>query len=323
MRAVVHTRYGTPDVLRVEEVERPNPAADEVLVAVGTATVNRTDCAFRVPTPAFVRPMTGIVRPRRPILGTEFAGEVVAVGPAVTRFAVGERVFGVNTGRFGTHAEYVCVRQDAPIAHVPEGVDLDVAAAIADGAILALTCLRWGRVGAGQRVLVYGASGAIGTAAVQLAKHLGAHVTAVCNTPNVDTVRGIGADEVIDYTVEDFTGNGLTYDVVLDAVGKHSYRKCRRSVAPGGRYVTTDLGFLAQNPLLAVLTRWSRRRVLLPIPRYTRADVEMLGQLAESGRYRPVIDRRYPLEEVVAATRYVETEQKTGNVLLTVRADAG
>jgi NADPH:quinone reductase-like Zn-dependent oxidoreductase len=323
MRAVVHTRYGPPDVLRVEEVERPDPADDEVLVAVRSATVNRTDCAFRVPTPGFVRPMTGLLRPRRPVLGTEFAGEVVAVGAAVTRFGVGERVFGANTGRFGTHAEYVCVRQDAPIARVPDGIDLDEAAAIADGAVLALTCLRWGGVAAGQRVLVYGASGAIGTAAVQLAKHLGAHVTAVCNTPNVGTVRAIGADEVIDYLVEDFTANGCTYDVVLDAVGKHSYRRCRRSVARGGRYVTTDLGPLAQNPLLAVLTRWSSRRVLMPIPRYTREDVEALGRLVEAGRYRPVIDRRYPLEEVVAATRYVETEQKTGNVLLTVRAGVG
>jgi NADPH:quinone reductase-like Zn-dependent oxidoreductase len=321
MRAVVHTRYGPPEVLRVEEVERPNPKDDEVLVAVHSATVNRTDCGWRTPTPSvLVRLFNGLVRPRRPILGTEFAGEVAAVGRAVTRFAVGERVFGVNTDRFGTHAEYVCVPESAPMTTIPDGIDVEEAAAIGDGAILALTCLRWSRVGKGQRIVVYGASGAIGTAAVQLAKHLGAHVTAVCNTPNVETVRALGADEVIDYLQQDFTADGQTYDVVLDAVGKHTYRRCRNSMVRGGYYVSTDLGRFAQNPLLALLTwRSRRRRVLVPLPRYTQEILLSIRELVAAGHFRPVIDRRYELDEIVEATRYVEAEQKTGNVILTVR----
>jgi NADPH:quinone reductase-like Zn-dependent oxidoreductase len=321
VRAAIHDRYGPPEVLRVAQVERPVPADDEVLVEVHTATVNRTDCAWRTPTPSpIIRAVNGPLRPRRRVLGTEFAGEVAAVGAAVGRFAVGDRVFGVNADRFGTHAEYVVVREGAAIATVPEGFPLDQAAAIGDGGILALTCLRWAGLEKGQRIVVYGASGAIGSAAVQLARQIGAHVTAVCNTPNVETVRGLGADEVVDYLVEDFTGNGRTYDVVFDAVGKHSYRRCRRSIAPGGRYVATDLGFLAQNPVLALLTRWARRRVLMPIPRYDQAALLHLKDLVEAGQYRPLIDRSYPLAEIVAAHRYVDSAQKVGNVLLTVRS---
>lgn len=304
------------------DVERPVPAADEVLIRVHATTVNRTDCGFRTAKPFVVRLFSGLRRPRRPILGTELAGVVEQVGAEVTRFAVGDRVFGVNVDRFGAHAAYVCVPQDAPLATMPAGMDFDEAAAVGDGAILALECLRRARVGPGQRLVVYGASGAIGTAAVQLAKHDGAHVTAVCNTKNVETVRSLGADEVIDYTQTDFTRSDERYDAILDAVGKHSFRRCRRSLLPGGRFVSTDLGLLAQVPVLALVTtvtsRFGSPRVYLPIPKYTRQDIELLKELVEAGAYRPVIDRRYDLEQVVEATVYVATEQKTGNVVLTV-----
>jgi NADPH:quinone reductase-like Zn-dependent oxidoreductase len=323
MRAVVYTRYGPPDVLRVSDVPRPTPKDDEVLIRVHATTVNRTDCGFRKAKPFITRLFSGLLRPRKQILGTEVAGEIEAVGAAVTRFDRGDRVFGVNADDFGAHAEFICMREDAPLANLPAGMTFEEGAAVCDGVILALTCLRWADLESGQRILIYGASGSIGTAAVQLAKYFGADVTAVCNTRNVDTVRSLGADAVVDYTQEDFTANGETYDVIFDAVGKTSFRRCRRSLAQGGTYVETDLGFLWQNPILALLTwRFGDKRVLMPLPRYTQKDVLFLAQLIEAGRYRAVIDRRYPLERVVDATRYVETEQKTGNVVLTVSGAA-
>ena len=222
--------------------------------SVRATTVNRTDCGFRQGKPFIVRFFSGLTRPKRPVLGTELSGVVDAVGPAVTEFVVGDEVFGVNADRFGAHAELVCVRQDAPLAHKPTSMTFDEAAAVGDGVVLALTCLRWARVAKGQRILVYGASGSIGTAAVQLAKPFEADVTAVCNTSNVDIVRSLGAHEVIDYTSEDFVRDGDSYDVVLDAVGKISFRRCRRAIKPGRRFVSTDFGPLGQVPVLAVLT---------------------------------------------------------------------
>jgi len=323
MRAVVHTEYGPPSVLRVEEVERPVPKDDEVLVEVHATTVNRTDCGFRDPRPFFIRLFSGLLRPKHRILGTEFAGEVEAVGALVNEFKVGDHVFGVNANRFGAHAEYLRVRASGPIAIMTAGMGFEEAAATCDAAIQALSCLRSTHLDKGVKLLVYGASGAIGTAAVQLAKSLGAEVTAVCDPKAVETVRSLGASEVVDYTKEDFTAGRSGYDVVFDAVGKTSFWRCRDLLKPNGYYLETDLGFLWQNPLLALVTRLGRgRQVRMPIPRYTKENVLFLRGLIESGQYRAVIDRRYPLEEVVEATRYVETQQKMGNVVLTVIRDA-
>jgi NADPH:quinone reductase-like Zn-dependent oxidoreductase len=317
MRAVVHDRYGPPEVLRLEEVERPVPKDDEVLVRIHATTVNRTDCGVRAANPFITRFFTGLRRPKRQILGMELAGEVEAVGAAVGEFEVGDQVFGVNG--HGAHAEFVCMRESAPLAHKPADMTFDEAAAVCDGASLALACLRNAGLREGKSILVYGASGSVGTAGVQLAKYFGADVTAVCNTTNLELVRSLGADRVIDYTRDDFTRNGQTYDVVFDAVGKHSFRRCRGSLKPGGIYVETDLGFMWHVPALALLTRWvGDKRVRLGITRYTKNDVLFLKELIESGNYRAVIDRSYPLEDVVEATRYVETGQKAGNVVLTV-----
>ncbi len=233
MKAVVYERYGPPDVLRLEEVERPVPEDDEVLVRIHASTVTRTDCGLRSAEVFISRFFTGLVRPKQKVLGLELAGEVEAVGSAVTEFDVGDRVFGV---RSGAHAELVCVRESGALARMPAGMTFEEAAAVCDGAALALACLRKAGDLEGKSVLVYGASGSVGTAGVQLAKHFGAHVTAVCNTKNVELVRSLGADEVVDYLREDFTENGKTYDVVFDAVGKHSFRRCRRSLNPGGIY---------------------------------------------------------------------------------------
>jgi NADPH:quinone reductase-like Zn-dependent oxidoreductase len=316
MRAVVYDNYGPPAVLRLEELERPVPNDDEVLVRIHATTVTRTDCGYRAAHPFFGRVFTGLRRPKRRITGMELAGVVEAVGAAVDEFEVGDEVFGI---RGGANAEYVCVREQGALAHKPAGVSFEEAAAVSDGVIIALACLRKAGSLEGRRILVYGASGSIGTAAVQLAKHFGAHVTAVCNTKNLELVRSLGADVVIDYLREDFTKSGETYDVVFDAVGKHSFRRSRHSLKPGGIFIETDLGFMWHVPPLALLSRWiGSKRVTLAIPRYEKEDILFLKELIESGKYRAVIDRRYPLEQVVEATKYVETGQKTGNVVLTV-----
>jgi NADPH:quinone reductase-like Zn-dependent oxidoreductase len=314
VKAVVHDTYGPPEILRIADVERPVPTAEEVLVRVHATTVNRTDCGWRSGSPFFARYFTGIRRPKWRTLGMEFAGEIEAVGSEVTEFAVGDRVFGVKG--YGANAEFVSVRAGGAIAHMPTGMSFDEAAAICDGACIALSCFRNVDLGEGRSVVVYGASGSVGTAAVQLAKHFGAHVTAVCNGKNVELVRSLGADEVIDYERDDFTKNGNTYDVIFDAVGKHSYRRCRRSLKPEGRYIETDLGFMWHVPLLAL----TNKRVTLGIAKYRKDDVRFLKELVEAEEYRAVIDRTYPLDEVVEATRYVEAGQKTGNVVLTLGA---
>jgi len=324
MKAVVYDRYGPPEVLRVAQVERPVPMEDEVLVRIHATTVNRTDCATRGANrrsgrgiSLISRLVSGVRRPRQPILGNELAGVVDAIGTAVTEFAVGDQVFGSTGFRFGAHAEYTCIRESARIAHMPAGTSFEQATAVPDGALNALWCLRGADLRSGQRVLVYGASGSIGTAGVQLAAYLGADVTAVCSTKNLELVRSLGAGRVIDYTKEDFTKNGETYDVIFDAVGKHSFRRCRGSLKPGGSYLPTD-GL--ENLVRALwLSRSEDKKVVFRLPpRYTKKDLLLLKELIEAGKYRAVIDRAYPLEEVVEATRYVETEQKTGNVVLTV-----
>jgi NADPH:quinone reductase-like Zn-dependent oxidoreductase len=327
MKAVVFDQYGPPEVLRLADVERPMLKADEVLVNVHVTTVNRTDCACRSGKGFVTRlgysfvtsgsPFKAFRRPWQKVPGGELAGEVVEIGRDVRDFAVGDQVFGINAGKFGTYAEYVCLKETAALARKPDSVTFEEAAAIPDGGILALGCLRRANVGIGQRILVYGASGSIGTAGVQLAKAFGAQVTAVCNTKNVEVVGSLGADEVIDYTREDFTTNGQTYDVVFDAVGKKGFRRCRGSLKPGGIYLATDG---TENMLWAIVTsRVGSKRVVFDIPpRYRQKDVLFLKELVEAGKYRAVIDRIYPLDDVVEATRYVETEQKTGNVVLTV-----
>jgi NADPH:quinone reductase-like Zn-dependent oxidoreductase len=324
MRAVVYDRYGPPDVLRIEDVARPEPKEDEVLVKVHATTVNRSDVHIReanrtsgMATSLLSRLVSGVRRPRQPVLGSEFAGEVEAVGPSVKEFSVGDKVFGSSGLRFGAHAEFMCIRESRRIAHMPAGMSFAEAAPICDGALNALMCLKVADLKKGRRILIYGASGAIGTAGVQLARHFGADITAVCSTKNLELVKSLGADRVIDYTQEDFTKNGQTYHVIFDAVGKHSFSRSKGSLEPDGLYLPTD-GF--ENLFLALWTpRFAGKKVVFQIPpRQTKQDVLFLKKLVEAGEYRPVIDRCYPLEQVIEATRYVETQQKTGNVVLTV-----
>lgn len=322
MRAVVHERYGPPDVLRVDEVERPVPEEDEVLVRVHASTVTRGEAmGVRSVDYRFTRAFTGIRRPRKTFFGSEFAGRVEEVGAVVTELHVGDDVFGT---RGGANAEYVAVPEAGVIAPMPKGLTYEEAAAIPDGSLLALSCLRPAYPLQGKSVLVYGAAGSVGTAAVQLlANHFEvAHLTAVCDTKDVELVRSLGAQEVVDRLREDFTHTGETYEVIFDAVGKHSFRRCRHSLKTGGIYVSMDLGFMYHLPLLAVVTRFAgSRRATVGIGRYRKEDLLLVKGLVEAGRYRPVIDRTYALDEIVEATSYVESGRKTGNVVIRVAAD--
>jgi NADPH:quinone reductase-like Zn-dependent oxidoreductase len=319
MKAAVHTRYGPPDVVRIVEVDKPTAKDNQVLVKVHATTVNRTDSGLRAAKPFINRFFTGLRRPRVTVLGNEFAGEVEAVGRGVTSFAVGDRVFGYNGTRFGAHAEFLVMPEAGSLATMPANVTFEEAAASTEGSHYALSLIRKAKLRSGQDVLVYGATGAIGSAAVQLLKRLGAEVTAVCDTEHVELVRGLGADRVIDYTAEDFTRDGQTYDVVLDAVGKSSFGRCRRLLKPRGIYLSSDFGPLAQNPILALVTPLlGGKRVMFPIPRDDQEMARHFKGLMESGAFRPVIDRRYRLDQIVEAYTYVETGQKIGNVVINV-----
>lgn len=320
MRAAVHTAYGPPEVVHLMDVPVPTPGAGELLVKVHATTVNRTDSGFRTGKPLIVRPYAGFLRPKRTRPGCEYAGTVAALGTGVQRFSVGDRVFGfTEDDRFGAHAEYVCVNAEGAVALQPEGHDHAACAPLCEGAHYALCDLRAADVGPGQQVLVNGATGAIGSAAVQLARHLGATVTAVADTLNMALVRSLGATTVIDRLKEDFIQSKERFDLVFDAVGKSCFGRCKPLLKPKGIYLSTELGPWLQNPLLAMLTPLlGGKRVLFPVPKITQADAELFASLAAAGSYRPVIDRCYPLEQIVEAHRYVDSGEKVGNVVVVV-----
>ena len=317
MRAVIHDRYGPPEVLRLGELDRPTPAADQLLVRIHATSVTRTDAGLRSAELVISRFVTGLVRPKHRVLGMEFAGTVEGVGDAVRDFAPGDEVFGIVPS--GAHAEYLTVPASGAVAHKPANLTWIEAAGVCDGVSLARPCLETAELRAGHEVLIYGASGSVGTAGIQLAHEIGAKVTAVCSTRNVDLVGSLGPQEVIDYTREDFTQRRGRYDVIFDAVGQHSFRRARPALKAHGTYVDTDLGYLFHLPLLVLATRLTGgQRAKIGLARFRRQDVLDLKEMIEAGRYRAIIDRTYPLDEVVEATRYVETGRKVGNVVLTV-----
>ena len=321
MKAVVNTRYGSPEVLEIRQVPKPHPKPGEVLVRVHATTVGRTDCGMLRAHPFFIRFLTGLRRPKRTILGMDFAGEVEAVGAGVASFMPGDRVFGMSPDDFGAHAEFLCVPEKGAIAAMPKGARF-ADAVVCEGAWYADSSLRGLRVKSGNRILIYGASGAIGTAAVQLAKSYGAEVTAVVAARHLDLVNSLGADRAIDYTARDFTRIGETFDAVFDAVGKTTFFRCRRLLKPGGVFAATDLGPWGQNPLLAIWSSVTRsNRVVFPLPKSSEAFVGSLKARMEAGQFRAVIDREYPLAAIADAYRYVETGQKTGIVVINVVPD--
>ncbi|MFN8524273.1 MAG: NAD(P)-dependent alcohol dehydrogenase [Chloroflexota bacterium] len=322
MRAVVYERFGPPEVLQVREVPRPTPGDREVLVRIRATTVTSADCRARArDVPAGYGPVAylvfGFFRPRQPILGAEFAGEVAAVGKEVREFSVGDPVFGFTDAAMGCYAEYRCIPADGKLARKPGNLSYAEAAALTFGGTTALHYLRKARVQRGERVLVNGASGAVGNACVQLARHFGAEVTGVCSTANVEMVKASGAAHVVDYSQADFTQNGRTYDVIVDTVGTAPFSRCSASLGERGRLVLilASLPDMLRAPWISMT---GKKKVIVGVALGRPADVRFLGTLAEAGGFKPVIDRRYPLSQIVEAHRYVDTGRKKGNVVVTL-----
>ncbi|MBK7691768.1 MAG: NAD(P)-dependent alcohol dehydrogenase [Bacteroidetes bacterium] len=319
MKAAVYTQYGPPEVVEVKQVAIPIPKDNEVLIKVYATTVNRTDCGFRSAEYFIVRFFSGLLRPKNRTLGNEFAGEVVSTGKEVHLFRKGDRVFGYNDVQFGAHAEYMVMAEKGPIATIPEHLSYEEAAPLIEGSHYAWCDLQAAKLSAGQDILVNGATGAIGSAAVQLSKYIGAHVVAVCDTQNRELVQSLGADVVMDYTREDFTKTDRRFDVAFDAVGKSSFGRCKALLKKKGVYMSTELGYLSQNIFLALLTPFfGGRKVLFPIPTIDKKDVEFFKELAVNNSFKPVIDRVYSLDQIVEAYTYVETGQKIGNVIIRI-----
>lgn len=320
MKAVIHKKYGPPEVAQYVDWKKPQPKANEVLVEIYAATVNRTDSGFRSAEYFISRFWSGLFRPKFPILGCEFAGVVVEVGAEVSSFQMGDRVFGYNDKTFGAHAEFIAIAETDAIATMPDNLGFDQAAALTEGAHYALADIRAAKVQSGQQVMVYGATGAIGSAAVQLLKYFGAHVTAVSNTQNLDLVKNLGADVVIDYQTQDFTKTDQRFEFIFDAVGKSSFANCKPLLTEKGIYISTELGKYGVNVLLALTTPlWGGKKLLFPLPSINQQDVLFLKKLAELGVFRPVIDRYFQLSQLVEAYTYVQSGQKTGNVIIRVK----
>lgn len=319
MKAAVHTKYGPPEVVKVLEVEKPIPDDNEVLIKVFASTVNRTDCGFRSAEYFISRFWSGLLKPKYNTLGCEFAGLIEEVGKNVSLFKKGDKVFGYNDSRFGGHAEYLTINENDALSIIPQNINYETAAAITEGAHYALCDIRAAKVKPEQNVLVYGATGAIGSAAVQLLKYFETNVTAVCNTKSVDIVKSLGADTVIDFQTQDFTNTEQRFDFIFDAVGKSSFKKCKPILKEKGIYISTELGKNAENIFYALVTPLlGGKKVLFPLPTITKEDINFLKELVEAGKFRPVIDRKYSLEQIVEAYKYVETGQKTGNVVINV-----
>lgn len=319
MKAIVYLKYGPPEVAQLRSVPQPIPADNELLVKVYASTVNRTDAGFRSAEYFISRFWSGLFRPKHKILGSEFAGVVEAIGVNVKHFKVGDKVFGFNDVSFGGHAEYLTVAETDAVLQMPSNISFAEAAALTEGAHYALVDIRAARVKPGQQVLVNGATGAIGSAAVQLLKHFGAKVTAVCNTKNIDLIKSLGADVVIDYQREDFTATEAKFDFVFDAVGKSSFGQCKPILKPKGIYISTELGKNAENVFLALFTAFSGgKRLLFPIPSINKSDLAFLSLLYVKGEFKPLIDKTYSMAQIVEAYEYVALGQKTGNVILKI-----
>ena len=320
MKAIIAEQYGPPDVLQLKEIEKPTPKDGELLIRVHTATVNRTDCAILSAKPIVMRLVMGVVRPRQPVMGTEFAGEVVATGSGTERFRVGDRVFGFHDMGTGSLSQYITIQDKAPLATIPEGLSYEQVAGSIEGAHYAQNFINKLTLKPGQEVIVNGASGAIGSAALQLLKHMGLRVSAVCSTAQMDLIASLGAEQVFDYTREDFTKCGKQFDYVFDCVGKSSFFRCFRLLKARGVYISSELGFLGQNLLLSLLSPLTRpmlrgRRIVFPFPKDIQASIDLVRRLLESGAYMPVVDKTYPLEETAEAFRFAGTGQKVGNIV--------
>jgi len=323
LKAIVYTQYGSPDVLQLKDVEKPVPKDFELLITVRATTVNRTDCANLRAKPAIMRISMGLLKPKKQILGTEFAGHVEAIGKAVTSFKVGDHVFGFDDSGLSSYAEYMVISEDKALTTMPKGVTFSQAAACIEGAHYAYNFINKVDLKRGHKVLINGASGGIGTATVQLLKYFEADITAVCNTKNIELIRSLGAKRIIDYTKEDFTKDNERFDFVFDSVGKSSFGKCKSLLKSGGIYISSELGWMIQNLFYALVTALfgslpgqSGRKVKFPYPSNIKRSVLLIKKLIEEGKYKSVIDRSYSFEQIAEAFKYVEKGQKTGNVVI-------
>lgn len=319
MKAIVYAKYGPPEVAKLMEVTKPIPKENEVLVKVYASTINRTDSGFRSAQYFISRFWSGLLRPKHQILGCEFAGIIEEIGEEVKEFKNGDKVFGFNDKSFGGHGEYLTISASNILTTMPEGISFSDAAALTEGAHYALVNIRASKIKREQNVLVYGASGAIGSAAVQLLKHFGAKVIAVCNTKNIELVKALGADSVIDYQTQDFTKTETNFDFIFDAVGKSSFGQCKPLLTKKGIYISTELGKNGENILFALFTPlFGGKKLLFPIPSITKEDILFLKELYQKGEYKPLIDRTYTMNQITEAYEYVESGQKTGNVILKI-----
>lgn len=314
MKAIINTEYGSADVLKLQEIEKPTPKSNEILVKIYGTTVNRTDTGLRSAEYFISRLFTGLFKPRFHTLGSEFAGIIEQIGENVKSFKVGDEIFGLSTSNFGTHAEYLAIPESASIALKPKNFTFYEAACIGEGPYLALNYLAKFKIDKNTKILINGTSGSIGSSGLQLAKYFGAEVTAVTDTKNLALAKTLGADFVVDYTKEDFTDTDKKFDLVFDAVGKSSFFKCKKLLKENGTYFSTELGYLSQNVYLPLFTK----KIIFPIPKDTKEQVEFFKDLAEKGHLRAIIDRQYSLEDVAEAHRYVEKGMKVGSVSIKV-----
>lgn len=319
MKAAVHYEYGSPDVIQIRELEKPFPGNDEVLVRIHAATVNRTDCAMLAADPWFMRFLTGLTKPNKIISGTDFAGVIEETGKDVKLFKTGDRVFGFDDNGLSSHAEYMRISENNALATIPEDITFEQAAASIEGAHYAFNFISKVDLKSGQKVLVNGASGAIGSAAVQLLKNSGANITAVCSSKNSELISSLGAEKVIDYEKEDFTKSDEKFDYVFDTVGKSTFGKCKPILKDGGIYISSELGPNAQNVFYSLFTPFfGKKKVKFPMPLNRLESVLYIRKLLEEGKFSPVIDREYTLDKTAEAFRYVMTGEKTGNVVINV-----
>jgi len=325
MKAIVYQNYGAPDVLQLTEIEKPIPKEDEVLIRVYATTVNRTDCANLTAKPFIMRFSLGLFKPRKQIMGTEFAGKIEAVGSSVKLFKVGDKVFGFDDGGIGSYAEFMTISEEKAFDLMPENISFELAAASLEGAHYGYNFINKVKIKKGDKVIVNVASGGIGSATVQLLIYFGAEVTAVCNTKNIELVKSLGAFKVFDYLKEDFTKDSEKYDFVFDSVGKSSFGKCKAIMKPGGVYISSELGAGAQNIFLSLTSAifgkipgQSGKKVKFPYPPDIKRTVRLIKELIEKDKFKPVIDSSYPLEKIADAFRYVLKGQKTGNVVIKI-----